>query len=65
VRTYGLFTANPFGVHDFTGGKGNGDHALQAGESFTLRYRVLIHKGDEKEGQVAQAYEAYAKTPKP
>ena len=35
------------------------------GESFTLRYRVLIHKGDEKEGKVAEAYEAYAKTAKP
>jgi len=65
VRTYGLFTANPFGVSDFTGGKGNGDHTLQAGESFTLRYRVLIHKGDEKEGKVAEAYEAYAKTARP
>jgi len=65
VRTYGLFTANPFGVSDFTGGKGNGDHTLQPGESFTLCYRVLIHKGDEQEGKVAEAFEAYAKMAKP
>jgi hypothetical protein len=65
VRTYGLFTANPFGVKDFTGGPDRGDHELAPGESFTLRYRVLIHKGDEKEGGVAEAYEAYAKTAKP
>lgn len=64
VRTYGLFTANPFGVKDFSK-QGNGDHTLAPGESFTLRYRVLIHKGDEQEGKVAEAYEAYAKTPKP
>jgi hypothetical protein len=61
VRTYGLFTANPFGVSDFTKApKGTGNHTMKKGESFTLRYRVLIHKGDEKEGKVAEAFEAYA-----
>jgi hypothetical protein len=34
---------------------------LKKGESLTLRYRVLFHTGDEKAGQVAQAFEAYAK----
>lgn len=65
VRTYGLFSANPFGVSDFTNAKkGAGDYTLEAGKALTLNYRVLIHKGDEKEGRVAQAYEAYAKVPK-
>ena len=63
VRTYGLFTANPFGLSDFKGEpKGSGDHTLEPGEFFTLRYRILIHKGDEKEGKVAEAFKAYAES---
>ncbi len=62
VRTYGLFTANPFGVHHFLGSNDvDGSHTMKKGESFTLRHRVLFHKGDEKEGQVAEAFAAYAK----
>ena len=65
VRTYGLFTANPFGLHNFIGAeKGAGAHTLKPGESFTLNYRLLIHKGDEKEGGVADAFARYAKTEK-
>ena len=59
VRTYGLFTANPFGYHDFKSPLGNGDHEMKAGDSFTLRFRVYFHAGDEKEGKVAEAYEEY------
>jgi hypothetical protein len=62
VRTYGLFAANPFGVHDFSGGKkGNGAMTLSKGKSVTFRYRVLLHKGDELEGGVAERYSSYAK----
>ncbi len=65
VRTYGLFAANPFGVRDFTGGKGgDGSYTLPAGQSISFYYRVLFHKGDEKRAKVAGAYEAYAKLPK-
>lgn len=65
VRTYGLFTANPFGLHNFIKAeKGVGAHKLQPGESFTLYYRVLIHKGDEKEGDVAEAFARYSKAEK-
>jgi hypothetical protein len=46
---------------DFTNGKEKGQHVLPAGEKMTLRYRVLLHKGDEKQGAVAEAYEAFAK----
>jgi hypothetical protein len=60
VRTYGLFAANPFGVHDFER-KGDGSHTLEPGESIRLRYRVLLHTGDEKQGHVAEAFEAYSK----
>ncbi len=62
VRTYGLFCANPFGLHNFKGADFDGSHTLQPGESFTLRHRVLFHKGDEKEGKVAEAFAEYAKT---
>jgi hypothetical protein len=62
VRTYGLFAANPFGLHDFDPQKGQkGDHTIKAGESMTLRYRVLFHRGDEKQGRVAEVFAQYAK----
>ncbi len=61
VRTYGLFAANPFGVKDFTG-KGDGSFTLGEGKSMRLRYRFLFHKGDEKEGKIAEAFAEYAKT---
>ncbi len=65
VRTYGLFAANPFGWHDFRRSKEyDGSHELGAGESITLRYRFLFHKGDEKAGKVAEAFAAYAKQPR-
>lgn len=47
VRDYGLFAANPFGIHDFEKkAKGAGDLVLKSGEKLTLRYRVLIRKGE-------------------
>lgn len=61
VRTYGLFTANPFGLSAFTKGKQNGKYTIPARESITLRYRFYFHKGDEVEGQVCKQFEAYAK----
>jgi hypothetical protein len=62
VRTYGLFAANPFGLHDFPDGKDkNGAHTIPAGKSMTLRYRVFLHRGDEKKGKVAEAFAAYSK----
>ncbi len=61
VRTYGLFAANPFGIHDFEKDSPNdGSHTLQPGESMVFRYRVLLHQGDEKSGKVREAFDAYA-----
>lgn len=45
ARGYGLFSANPFGAHDFTGGKLTIDFTLPKGESITFRYRVIISSG--------------------
>lgn len=63
VRTYGLFAANPFGHHDFAGGKGpSGSHKIKPGETMTLRYRVILHQGDEKTGKIAERFAAYKDT---
>lgn len=57
ARDYGLFAANPFGDHDFAGSPpGTGDHTIPAGESLTLRYRLLFHEGDAAEARVAERY---------
>lgn len=62
VRPYGLFAANPFGLHDFSPSlkEGAGAHEMKQGEKFTLRYRVIFHKGDEKEGKIADAFKKYS-----
>ncbi len=60
VRDYGLFAANPFGVHDFEEKpEGTGDLVIPAGESVTFKYRFYIHKGDEKQAKVAEHYREY------
>jgi hypothetical protein len=59
VRTYGLFTANPFGSLDKA--DPNGPHTLKPGQKLLLRHRFVFHKGDEKAGNIAAAYERYAK----
>jgi hypothetical protein len=61
VRTYGLFAANPWGLGDFTGGKQDGSHKMKKGESLLLRYRVIFHSGDEKQGKIAEAFAEYSK----
>ena len=61
VRDYGLFAANPFGVHDFENKpKGTGNITIPSGQSLALRYRLYFHKGDEKEAKVAERYGEYA-----
>jgi hypothetical protein len=60
VRDYGLFAANPFGVHDFEGTtEKNGEHKMQKGDSFTLRYRILFHKGNAESAGIAEAFKQY------
>jgi len=62
VRDYGLFAANPFGVHDFEKKPaGTGDLTIKSGDSVTFRYRFYFHKGDEKQAKVAELYREYDK----
>jgi hypothetical protein len=61
ARAYGLLAANPFGVREFTRDRRqDGEYTIPAGGSLILRYRVLIHHGDYREAQVADAYKKYA-----
>ena len=61
VRTYGLFGANPFGIHDFVKDEkaDAGNHTVPSGETITFRYRVLIHKGTTSEAKIAEAWKEY------
>lgn len=61
VRAYGLFAANPFGVHDSP----ENFYTLEAGKEWQLHYRMILHSGDEKQAGLAAAYEKYAKEPRP
>jgi hypothetical protein len=61
ARTYGLFTANPFGLVGLKVQEESGALELKEGERIKLRHRFIFHKGDEKAGKIAEAYEAYAK----
>lgn len=61
VRTYGLFAANPFGLHNFLHrDQPIGAYTLPAGKTIVLRYRVLLHTGDEKEARIDQRFAQYA-----
>ena len=61
ARTYGLFTANPFGLSQLKLQTESGALELKEGERIKLRHRFIFHKGDEKAAKIAEAYEAYAK----
>lgn len=63
ARDYGLFAANPFGLHDFYNDKTkNGSHTLEKGQSLRFRYRVVIHPGDTAEANLEGPYNAWTKS---
>ena len=65
VRTYGLLAANPFAQHGFAGkGSKAAPYTLPQGAEIVLRYRVFLHRGDDKQGKVAAAFADYAKLKK-
>ena len=64
VRGYGLMAANPFGrdKSGFPDMKGKTDLVkLAKGEELKLRYGLLLHTGDVKEGKVAERYQQFVK----
>lgn len=58
VRNYGLAALNPFGTRSIAK-LADGDHILPQGQSFTLRYRILVHGGSHQEAGVAGHYAGY------
>lgn len=64
VRDYGLFTANQWGLHDFTGDwSRRGDYSLPAGQELHFKFRVHIHQGDVEEAAVAEKFHDWINPP--
>jgi hypothetical protein len=64
VRDYGLFTANQWGLHDFTGDwSQRGDYALPKGQQLRFKFRVCIHEGGVTEANVAERFHDWANPP--
>jgi hypothetical protein len=64
VRDYGLFAANPFGIHDFERkAAGTGNLTVKAGESVRFRYRFLMQEGEPKPAQLAEVAAVFAAVP--
>ncbi|MEM7479096.1 MAG: PmoA family protein [Planctomycetota bacterium] len=63
ARDYGLLSANPFGIHHFESKKDSslGEYKLAQGEALTFRHRFLFHEGNAIEGEVAAAFDDWAK----
>ncbi len=61
VRAYGLLAANIFGEHDFHNDESrDGGMTLAGGDTWTFRYRVVIHHGDAKSAGIDKLYREYA-----
>ncbi len=60
VRTYGLFTANPFGTRSLDKSAADGSIKLRKGESVKLRHRVIFHEGGSSGEAIEKAFAAYA-----
>jgi hypothetical protein len=60
ARGYGLFAANPFGLHHFQNSEqGRGAHLLKQGHSLTFRYRVVLHLGSAEVAGIANLYQQF------
>ena len=63
ARGYGLFSANPFGEHDFYGDpERDGGLTIPAGKQLQFRYRVIVHQGNAASASVESLYSNYART---
>ncbi len=63
ARTYGLITANRFGIGRFEAKKGagrwDGNYTIAPGKSLKLRHRLYFHHGTTEAAKVAEEYKAY------
>jgi hypothetical protein len=60
-----LFAANPFGVHDFTGGEKTNGIVLTDGNRLRLNYRVVLYQGEFDPDVAAADSMQYANDPRP
>jgi hypothetical protein len=59
-RSYGLFAANIFGLHDFLNDKSaNGSMTVNPGQPMRFRYHVIIHPGDSRSANIAEEFQKY------
>lgn len=61
VRTYGLFTANPFASQQYDKNLPDAGVALKNGNRLKLRHRIIFHKGDVGAAEIEKMFEAYSK----
>jgi hypothetical protein len=65
VRNYGLMTANCFAWSYYRPeAKVKGNMEFAKGSTSTWRYRLYIHKGDAKQGRVAERFMDFIAPPK-
>ena len=64
ARTYGLFTANPFGTKSLDKNAEDGTITLKKGEKIQLKHRLVFHEGTPEEADIAGEYARYAKPAK-
>jgi len=65
VRDYGLFAANPFyDKKPEWPDQGPIYLSRDKGEKLDMRYRIYIHRGDEKKGRVEEKWQEWANPPK-
>lgn len=68
VRDYGLFAANPFGIHDFEPKKdgkktspNEGNYLLKKDDQLTFKYRFIFHDGPSDTIDLKVEFEEYSK----
>ena len=60
-RSYGLFAANIFGVHDFENDASkDGSLTIAPGQPLRFRYRVIIHPGNYQSAAIGDQYQRYS-----
>jgi hypothetical protein len=63
ARDYGLVAANPFGAQKaFDTDEKETPFKVSKGQKVVFRYRVIVHPGDARPGDIADLYGQYAKT---
>lgn len=65
IRSYGLLSANPFGLSEFRSSyRQRGDWNLPAGEEATFRYRIVLHEGDAEHARICDRFVDWAWPPR-